>query len=153
MNKVALVQELVKIAKSLVSAPRESFEVIVDYISMQTAEDTWEQGEIGHARVVLVQGNAGTFKTIALAVKKASEITGIPEKNFALFEGDEGRIEGQGLVDENNFYVGDDKRFLAEFKAGRVKAWNADVSVRVRFAKVWTPTIQEMKAVSNLGTI
>lgn len=148
MKKVA--KELEAVAGLLTAEPKEMFVILVDYIWMDVAEDTYEQGEIGRRMTVLNEKNQGSFSSIKDVVAHASRLTGIPEKNFAIFSGDEGRIEGQGMVDENNNYVGDDKRFQERFKAGEVKAWNADVSVHVRFAKTWTPSAQEIKKISSL---
>ena len=47
MDKKAVVKELVAVAGLLTAEPKELFVILVDYIWMDVAEDTYEQGEIG----------------------------------------------------------------------------------------------------------
>jgi len=149
MNRIAVAQELFKVAR-LLSSAREEFTVIVDYLNMDVAEDNWEQGVIGRMETVLHRSHFGTFKSVRDAVKAASTETGIPEKDFSVFEGEDGRIDGQGLVDENNLYVGDDHRFMEKFEKGEVRAWSASVSLSIRFAKTYVPTDEEIEKNSGL---
>jgi hypothetical protein len=147
MNRIIIAQELVKLAKEIQSA---EVEVIIDSLSMETTEDSYEEGEIGRGQFVLSEKRLGTFRSIKEAIREASNRTGIPEKEFYVFSGENGRIEGSGMVDEENNYVGDDHRFIEKWKQGQVKAWNANVSLYVRFAKTWTPTDEELAKVSGL---
>jgi hypothetical protein len=147
MNRIIIAQELVKLAKEIQSA---EVEVIVDYLSMETTEDSYEEGEIGRGQFVLSEKRLGTFRSIKEAIREATHRTGIPEKEFYVFSGENGRIEGSGMVDEENNYVGDDHGFIEKWKKGQVKAWNANVSLHVRFAKAWTPTDEELAKVSGL---
>jgi hypothetical protein len=122
---------------------------------MDVDEDTWEDGEIGRPQNVLHERSVGAYKRMEDVLKQAAAITDIPmdRDNWAIFGGEEGRIDGQGLVDERNFYVGDDKRFMEQFKRGEVKAWNAYVTISFRFAKVWSPDEKEIKKLINLQVI
>jgi hypothetical protein len=147
-GRQAVAQELVKLAKEIQAA--DEVEVIVDLLSMETTEDSYEEGEVGRRQSVLAERNFGVFKSMREAIHKASSFTGIPEKNFYVFSGEDGRIEADGLVDEENNYVGDDNRFIDKWKMGEVKAWNADVSLYVRLAKTWTPTDDELVKLSGL---
>jgi len=148
MNHIAVAQELVKLAREIQAA--DDVEVIVDLLTMETTEDSYEQGEVGRRTSVSALRNFGIFKSMREAIHKASSFTGIPEKNFFVFSGEEGRIDADGLVDEQNNYVGDDQRFIDKWKMGEVKAWNADVSLNVRLAKTWTPTDDELAKLSGL---
>ncbi len=148
MNRIAVAQELVKLAKELQAA--DDVEVIVDLLTMETTEDSYEEGEVGRRQSVLAERNFGVFKSMREAIHKASSFTGIPEKNFFVFSGEDGRIDANGLVDEENSYVGDDQRFIDKWKIGEAKAWNADVSLNVRLAKTWTPTDAELAKLSGL---
>ena len=148
MNRVAVAKELVKLAKNLSAV--DDVEVIVDLLTMETTEDSYEEGEVGRRQSVVAERNFGVFKSVKEALRKASSATGIPEKDFYVFSGEDGRIEASGLVDEDNNYVGDDQRFIDRWKMGEVKAWNADVSLYIRLAKTWTPTDDELAKISGL---
>jgi hypothetical protein len=148
MNHIAVAQELVKLAREIQAA--DDVEVIVDLLTMETTEDSYEQGEVGRRTSVSALRNFGIFKSMREAIHKASSFTGIPEKDFFVLSGEDGRIEANGLVDEQNNYVGDDQRFIDKWKMGEVKAWNADVSLHIRLAKTWTPTDDELVKLSGL---
>ena len=54
------------------------------------------------------------------------------------------RIDGNGLVDEDTNYVGEDSRFIKLWKTGEVKGWDMKVSVYIKFAAVWEPPDDEI---------
>ena len=155
MNDKQVARELLKVSRILTSgereeAPKTSFEVFVDHLIVETTEDNYEDGEIGQSQINHSDKNFGVFKSVDEAVKSASNLTGIPVKNFYVFDAEDGRVEANGLVDNDNFYVGDDKRFLEKWKRGEERAWSARVSMYLHFAAVWVPTDSEIMKRSRL---
>jgi len=147
-----------KIAKVVIgdvkkTAAAESFSVIVDEIIWENVEDVWEKGEIGSSHIVMAKSNVGRFKSVKDAIHHVSQMTSVSEDNFAIFGGEDGRIEGEGFYDEHNNEVGDDNTFTEKWKRGEVKAWSGRISVYVKFAKVWEPSPDELKKESGLSEI
>jgi len=140
-----------KIANRLANkiAAKKSFKVMVDYVSMDTEEDTYEQGEIGGSITSDSRSNFGTYKSVDDAVKAVSSHYGLPFKNFFIFDED-GRIDGNGLVDEDSSYVGEDSRFIKLWKAGEVRGWDMKVSMYIKFAAVWEPTDDEISKITRV---
>lgn len=138
--------DIEKIADDLANkiAAKKSFEVIVDHVSMEVTEDSYEKGELGRHISVGSRSNFGNFKSVDLAIKAVSDYSGLPFQNFFIFDGENGRIDGNGLVDDDNSYVGNDARFIKSWKAGEVTGWDMQVTMHIRFAAVWEPTDDEI---------
>ena len=56
--------------------------------SMETEEDTYQDGEIGGGITSDSRSNFGTYKSVDDAVKAVSGHYGLPFKNFFIFNGE-----------------------------------------------------------------
>lgn len=132
------------------SDKEEKFQVIVEFLSWDSTEDSYEKGEVGKRQTVMSDKTVGIFDSVDEVIKKVSDMTGVPVEEFFVFDGEPGRVSGNGLFDEENNYVGDDKNFLGRFKKGEVRAWSGEIDVFLQFAKTWTPSDDELVEASSL---
>jgi len=135
---------------SVVQAQRggRQFSVIIDEVYVETIEESYDGGEIGRWQMVKADSNVGTFPSVDVAIRKVAGDTGIPEGDFYATAGKGGAgaaITGTGMVDENNFYRGDDNTFLVGWKEGKERAWTMSVTIVVRFAGTWSPTLEDFR--------
>lgn len=140
-----------KIAGNLTASPKESFEVIVDYLDMHVEEDNFEKGVSGRMMEVYSKSNFGRFDSVDQAIKAVASFFDVEARWFDLDDSEEGILNsGWYMVDADNQNRNDDKRFLEQFEKGEVRAWQALITFSIRFAKVWTPSDNEIKAQSGI---
>lgn len=140
------------ISQGEMTTEEKVFKVLVTSVTMDNVEDSWENGEIGKRNgVALLNHNNGIYASIDEAVKIIARDLGFPEDldRFLIIEA--GRITGSFLVDEDNDFIEDNKFFMEKFKLGKVRAWNADIDIYFQFSMIWTPTIDEIAEVSEMG--
>lgn len=127
---------------------------IVKYLHWRTEEDDWEQGAVpGTGQTVLDESNLGTFDSFDELRQNLTERFGLPEDDdsWAIFGDEDGRIEVQFTVDEDNQQPS--PRDLALWKQGRKKMWTANVSIYVEVGVVRAPSSDELTKMTGLQEI
>jgi len=131
-------------------APKETFQIIGDWLTMETEEDSYEEGMIGNGETHVHKGNFGSFKDVRSLLRDVAGETGCSSdpKDWWADSDNEGRIETNWMVDQNNHEATPADE--AAFKDGRKRLWLAQVTVLIHFARVWTPDADDIKKTLKL---
>lgn len=114
--------------------------ILVQSMSWTNTKDKYEEGEVGDSRGVLFEKDLGMFDTVADLVEEMSSRFGLSENmnDWAIYgeetHGDEGRIDVQMLVNEDNNEPSE--REVAEWKAGKRTLWNAYIVIRFHLVTI-----------------
>jgi hypothetical protein len=113
-------------------------------IEMTTTEDSFEGGEIGHSMRVLSEHNVGRYKTPQEMMQRLTSKYDLPKDkdNWLAFE--DGRIDVQFHVDENNSRVEGNDPIYKKWKEGAAKLWSADFHIWFVVSEERTPTPEEI---------
>lgn len=128
-----------------VTAANDDTLFVLTYISCERTEDDFEEGEIGKYQSVFNEKCGEEFKTFDELIKYVSTNYGISDnkKDWYIYD-DEIRVSYQ--VNEDNEKPSSSE--IASWKLGEVKLYNADVYVKILFAK--EPKGNELEKITGL---
>jgi hypothetical protein len=119
-----------------------------------STEDSYKQGMLPDTtQTVLSERLSGVYPSFKKMQEALSAAWGLPENldAWGAFSGENGRIDVQFLVDENNSEPS--KQDIALWKKGRKKLWTIDASITVLVGELEYPssaTISKMAGIQEL---
>ena len=144
MKKISTDALVSRVAKKLSAETKEEFHIIVESVYVEVTENTFEDGETGRSNLVFKHHNLRMVKTMPEVLQMLEKVTPLSAKDFFAYDGEDGRIEADVLVDEDNNPIIDDKQYMDAWKKGEKKAWTLRVIAHVKFVKTWSPSTDEL---------
>ncbi len=119
-----------------------SEQIFVESVYWESTEDVFSEGVGDIGMPILQERNVGMYDSVEDMVNGLSRKFGIPSdlKKWQAFE--DGRIDVQMLVDEENNEA--TERQIASWKKGEMKLWIADISIIIQLVRSRTPSVSEM---------
>jgi len=129
---------------------KETFEIIVDSWSIESTEDSFDEGEIGRGQLLDNGRNVGTFKSPDEVIKYFIGRSDAPKDKKAWTAFEDGRLICGWHGDENGYAMS--SKEMEKWKKGEIKGYSIDLNIYLKFAKVWEPTPKEISQVFKIQT-
>ena len=129
---------------------KETFEIIVDSWSIESTEDSFDEGEIGRGQLLDNGRNVGTFKSPDEVIKYFIGRSDAPKDKKAWTAFEDGRLICGWHGDENGYAMS--SKEMGQWKKGEIKGYSIDLNIYLKFAKVWEPTPKEISQVFKIQT-
>ena len=125
----------------------------VTYLTWISTEDSYEHGEVGKGMTVLDESNVGRYEGPGQLMRDLVRRFGLPEdkKAWGAFDGENGRIEVQFLVNADNHEAS--PREIERWKKGEERLWAAHVSIYIVESVEKTPSPAEISRTFGIQVI
>jgi hypothetical protein len=125
------------------------FEIIVEYMYVDTTEDSFEKGEIGKTQTNFEEKNVGSFSSFSAIFSFLNKNYGLSDdpKDWEII--DDGLISTGRLEDGQGVEILEGDRDYERWRKGEINLWSTYYYLRIKFATSYIPDESAIRELIN----